>query len=157
MKSFIFTLLGTLICSSIAFTPSSSPNKLPNANTQLTDVASIAADPEMMKGILQASGDQLYTLAGGAAAAIAAGFAVLKGKGDDAQVSKPKVIDVSIPYNAAAKLAFSTTNIASGRFSDFETLYHAKAVADVTAKKMARDVVEMKKVAETLAKQMEAL
>lgn len=52
-------------------------------------------------------------------------------------------VDVSIPYNSAAMLAFNDWN-GSGKFDDstfqqFQAIYTEKVVAQVTAKKVARD------------------
>lgn len=110
--------------------------------------------------------DQMMIAAGGAAALAAAAAAAVFGNkngGDSATTAdkgvaaEPEAIDVSIPYNSAAMLAFSGTKLPKSKFEEFESLYLAKTVADVTAKKMARDVEEMEKVASKLAKDMEAL
>ncbi|KAL3941833.1 MAG: hypothetical protein SGBAC_003879 [Bacillariaceae sp.] len=111
-------------------------------------------------------GDQMMIAAGGAAAVAAAAAAALfvnKNGGDGTAIAgkgvaaAPEAIDVSIPYNSAAMLAFSGTNLPKSKFEEYESLYLAKTVADVTAKKMARDVLEMEKIAAKLAKDMEAL
>ena len=48
--------------------------------------------------------------------------------------SKPEPIDISIPYDAAAKLAYEASD-KSMKYEDFKVKYEADAVADVIAKK----------------------
>lgn len=68
-----------------------------------------------------------------------------KSRGGGAAASKPKV-DVSIPYNAAARLAYDNWCQANEEtykeeaFAAFESLYVQKSVADATAKKLERDL-----------------
>lgn len=53
-----------------------------------------------------------------------------------------EAVDVSIPYNAAAMLEYSKLmggNFDSASFEKFQSIYEAKVVAQVTAKKVARD------------------
>ena len=89
------------------------------------------------------------------AAAVAAlgliGVAVTSGKSDGDSAAKetkavsaePEVaVDISIPYNAAAMLEY--TKLMGGKFDaatfdKFRSVYETKAVALVTAKKVARD------------------
>ena len=85
------------------------------------------------------------------------------GKGDAATStaaagakSEPEAIDVSIPYNAAARIAFKQTKLAESKFQEFESLYLQKTVAEVTAKKMKRDVAEFEKGVAKLAKDLES-
>ncbi|CAJ1968587.1 unnamed protein product [Cylindrotheca closterium] len=131
-------------------------------NSALKDAAML--DPT---AILQ-GGDPLMLAAGGAVAAVAAAAAAfLENNNKDtsgvasgkAGVAEPEAIDVSIPYNSAALLAFSEAKLpkSKSKFDEFESLYVAKTVADVTVKKMARDVVAMEKVAAKLTKDLEAL
>jgi hypothetical protein len=179
MKASIL-VLASLLSSANTFTAGPTVSK---KNTALKDVAVL--DPEMINGALQTGGDQMVmaarAVAGAAAVAFAAAASATMGKAKGSSVSsvsssssavtaepEPEIIDISIPYNAAAKLAFAETKLSSSQFQEFETLYLAKTVADVTVKKMARDmeetvkkmardVEEMKKVATKLAQDMESL
>ena len=91
--------------------------------------------------------------AGGAA--IAAGFAAifsgLKGgsKTTTQALEKAKIppVDVSIPYNAAAVLAFDEFKgnkiFPEDSFSQFEAIYNEKVVAMVKSKKIQRELVDI--------------
>jgi hypothetical protein len=72
-------------------------------------------------------------------------------------VPEEVVVDISIPYDSAARLAFAATGLTESKFVEFKPLYEAKTVADVTAKKMARDLQSMKDVAAEKTKALEAL
>ena len=83
------------------------------------------------------------------------GFAVSSGNSsgdsDTPSASTPKAasapkpvetVDVSIPYNAAAMLEYTKLmgpKVDAAKFAKFEALYEEKVVAQVTAKKVARD------------------
>lgn len=82
------------------------------------------------------------------------GFAVSSGNksdGNDTPAAAPKAasppkpveaVDVSIPYNAAAMLEYTKlmgTKFDAAKFAKFESIYLEKVVAQVTAKKVARD------------------
>ena len=82
------------------------------------------------------------------------GFAVSSGSKSDSSetpaaapkaASAPKpveAVDVSIPYNAAAMLEYTKLmgpKFDAAKFAKFEALYEEKVVAQVTAKKVARD------------------
>ena len=83
------------------------------------------------------------------------GFAVSSGNKSDSSeasstvapkaVSAPKpveMVDVSIPYNAAAMLEYTKLmgpKIDAATFAKYEAIYEEKVVAQVTAKKVARD------------------
>jgi predicted lipid-binding transport protein (Tim44 family) len=95
------------------------------------------------------------SVAGGIAASVlgAGGFAVArkrggaKANGDTAAPAAKKVgkIDVSIPYDAAAKLAYNEFR-SSGKETDYETFknkYEQLAVAQVTLKKFEREYAEL--------------
>lgn len=135
-----------------------------STTTELNDAAGL--DPAMIKGAIQMDFDQTTIIAGGAVAAIAAAAAAFMGKGGEdstesssasaVEEAEPEPIDVSIPYDAAARLAFAGSKLSASKFQEFEALYLKKTVTDVTAKKMARDVVEMEKVAAKLAQDLEA-
>lgn len=79
-----------------------------------------------------------------------------------AAVNVPPPPDLSIPYDAAARLAFAEwkgTNEAT--YAKFQPLYEAKAVAEATAKKVARDALHEEKrytdIAGQAVKDIEAL
>jgi hypothetical protein len=58
-------------------------------------------------------------------------------------VGEPEIkIDVSIPYNAAALIAYEKVigEYNEATFAKFESLYHEKAVAEVTLKKVTREL-----------------
>eukprot|EP00525_Craspedostauros_australis_P005247 CAMPEP_0198115904 /NCGR_PEP_ID=MMETSP1442-20131203/7939_1 /TAXON_ID= /ORGANISM="Craspedostauros australis, Strain CCMP3328" /LENGTH=166 /DNA_ID=CAMNT_0043773509 /DNA_START=77 /DNA_END=577 /DNA_ORIENTATION=+ len=79
----------------------------------------------------------------GAAVAAAVGFATKSSekpsKAAVEEIPEPEAIDVSIPYNAAAQLAFDASALEASEFATFEEAYLAKTVAEVTLKKMQRD------------------
>ena len=70
---------------------------------------------------------------------------------------EPEPIDVSIPYDAAARLAFKAAKLPESKYDEFVPLYEAKTVADVTVKKFARDLKEMEADAAEKAKALAAL
>jgi non-homologous end joining protein Ku len=57
------------------------------------------------------------------------------------EAPKAEVVDISIPYDAAAMLAFEAAG-SKGEFAAFKATYEAKAVAMVTAKKAAVDAAK---------------
>jgi hypothetical protein len=82
------------------------------------------------------------------------GFALSNGNKSDsgnASAAVPKAtteakaiekVDLSIPYNAAAMLEYNKvmgSKFDSAKFAKFEAIYETKVVAQVTAKKVARD------------------
>ena len=160
----VFVIIAALIGESAAFTTSgicsTDGATTSRPRTTLKDAAIL--DPDVLTGI-QSGGDQVIVAAGGAAAALAAALYGKNGgattsTGGDAAVEEPEPepIDVTIPYNAAAMLAFDATKLPKSKFEEFESLYLAKTVADVTVKKMAREVVEMEKVAAKLTKDLDS-
>lgn len=76
------------------------------------------------------------------------------------KAGEPAKIDVSIPYNAAARLAYDEwkkSNASSNAsFEQYEPLYIKKTVADVTAKKVTRDMELAVKEAQAAAKSVDA-
>jgi len=77
----------------------------------------------------------------------------------------PEPIDVSIPYDAAALLAYTQAkgikaddvdDIDMGEFEKFKALYEEKTVYEVTAKKKARDLAAFQAEAEKKAKELAA-
>lgn len=76
---------------------------------------------------------------------------------------EPEPIDVSIPYDAAARLAFDEYLQSKGiefdemLYSSFRPLYEDKAISDVIVKKIARDLAAAEQVAEEATKRLESL
>jgi hypothetical protein len=65
--------------------------------------------------------------------------------------AKPEPIDVSIPYDAAARLAYEEWRAEYNKgdfneigYEDFKKKYEAMAIATVVSKKIARDLETMK-------------
>ncbi len=98
------------------------------------------------------------------------GSALLGNKGSDTTSSKavtakkaepkPEPIDVSIPYDAAALLAYQKANMkgkeTDKEFQDFKIMYKELAVAEVILKKEQQKIVDMEaKVKEMQSKIME--
>jgi len=102
---------------------------------------------------------QAAIAAGGAA--VVAGLAAVFGRGMNKKETAPVVeeeeelppIDVSIPYNAAAMLAFDEwkggKTFPEDTFAKFETIYENKMVAMVTAKKVQRELDDATKMADS--------
>jgi hypothetical protein len=71
------------------------------------------------------------------------GTSAPKASSAKAEPAAPIIVDVSIPYNAAAMLAYNDWNTGGefdeSTFQKFQTIYEEKVVAQVTAKKVARD------------------
>ena len=69
-------------------------------------------------------------------------------------------IDVSIPYNAAAMLAFDEwkgeKELSKDAFAKFEAVYEEKAVAMATAKKVKRELEEVVRGLEDTIKKADA-
>jgi hypothetical protein len=64
-------------------------------------------------------------------------------KGSSPSVASKSNADVAIPYDAAARLAFDEYT-AGGKemdFDSFKTMYEKMTVADITAKKLERDLL----------------
>lgn len=141
------TIVGTDPAS--AFVPSPAQSSSSN-NARFTSSAidaAIAIDPT-------------YVIAGVGAAVSAIGGAAIafgrKGGDKNASIAKvaktaaePKPIDVSIPYDAAASLAFDAYAKSSSNkvdFKQFQSLYYAQMVAEVKSKVQERKINEMKMV-----------
>ena len=101
--------------------------------------------------------DQTQLVEAGAvllAAVAAAGAATLRGDGEGESTQKaapsepePEPIDVSIPYDAAVRLAYDEWR--SGKFDEtdyqqFKKVYELKCVAEVTASRYARELADLK-------------
>lgn len=75
------------------------------------------------------------------------------------------MIDISIPYDAAARLEFtswlasrpSASSNSEEMFAKFKPLYEANAVAEVTVKKQARDLELARDAATVAAKALDEL
>ena len=78
---------------------------------------------------------------GGAAPVKAAAAAVVEEKKAEPKAAAPPAVDISIPYDAAARLEFDASNKSfdAAKFEAFKEEYYTKTVAMVTAKKAARD------------------
>lgn len=119
----------------------------------------------------QSSGVQAKVVAAGAG--VAAALAGIFGfRNNDSKPSpspipaaaKPEPIDVSIPYDAAARLEFTAwlathPDAVNGddTFAKFKPLYEAKAVAEVTVKKQLRDLQLAQDAAASAAKALDEL
>jgi len=142
------TIVGTDPVSS--FVPSPTQSSSSNNASRLT---SSAVDAAMAI-------DPTYVIASvGAAVSAIGGAAIAFGrKGGDKNastakvakaVAKPEPIDVSIPYDAAAYLAFDAYAKSSSKkvdFKQFQSLYYELMVAEVKAKVQERKINEMKMV-----------
>lgn len=65
---------------------------------------------------------------------------------EDTPEVKPETIDISIPYDAAALLAFEEwkgeADFDAFKYKKFKNIYETKTVAEVSLKKVQRDVAE---------------
>jgi hypothetical protein len=133
-----------------AFVPSPAQSSSSNNASRLTSSAldaAIAIDPTYVI----ASVGVAVSAIGGAAIAFrrkggektASAAEVVKA------VAEPEPIDVSIPYDAAASLAFDAYAKSSSKkvdFKQFQSLYYEQMVAEVKAKVQERKINEMKMV-----------
>lgn len=107
----------------------------------------VALDPSLV------SDPNVLTAVG---AAVAAAVAAAVGLNDDKRTrlksdinkipSKPEPIDVSIPYNAAAALAYNAYEESAKKgvtFDDFLPLYEAQMVAEVKVKVQQRKIADV--------------
>lgn len=111
---------------------------------------------------LGVSPDVIIPAAVAAVAAIGAALG-LSGKKSDGEkkeanvsISEPEAIDVSIPYDAAASLAYNSYTESSENskvdFKEFQSLHEKQMVAEVKAKVQERKVAEEKSILEGLEK-----
>jgi hypothetical protein len=120
------------------------------------------ADPDISNAMASLDPKVLFAVAAAAVAGFV-GVSMSKGDGDGKNTvnvvagTELKANDVSIPYDSAARLAFAETGIEGSLFGEFQPLYLAKTVADVTAKKMARNIKELDEVAAKATKEIESL
>jgi hypothetical protein len=102
------------------------------------------------KGLLAAGAAVVAGI--GAIAAIAGSGPKVDTKEKAAPVEPEPKIDVSVPYNAAAKLAYQEWKgsdvFNEAEFTQFEEVYLGKAVAEAAAKKTARDIEAARAAAE---------
>lgn len=150
MRSVQFTLLSAIgMAQTAAFVPPSHP-KNPTVLAALDP--SILSDPTVLIGV-----------AGAAGAAI---VAAITGKGANGKTvkkaasSKPGKVDLSIPYDAAATLAYNAYAISSTKkvnFDKFQALYVSQIVAMVKAKTKVGKVTEKKTVVDAMQKKLAAL
>lgn len=122
----------------------------PTQSSSCKNVSPLSA----VDGAMTMAMDPTYVIAGVGAAVSAIGGAAIAfgrrgGKSDAPAIAQPELepepIDVSIPYDAAASLAFSTyTESSSAKvdFKQFQTLYYEQMVAEVKAKVQERRVNE---------------
>ena len=117
--------------------------------------------------------DQTMLLAGGAAVALVAiGGAVLSNMGgssesstvEEAAPEEPEPIDVSIPYNSAARVAYDQWRVENKKggfdkegFAVFEEIYTEATIGMVAYKKMERDLALKKASYEAIEKKLETL
>lgn len=121
---------------------------------------------------LQISGVQGKVVAAGAgvAAAVAGIFGFRKNNDSEPSlnpnpsVAEPEPIDITIPYDAAARLEFTAwlathpdAANSEDTFAKFKPLYEAKAVAEVTVKKQTRDLALAQETATAAAKALDEL
>jgi hypothetical protein len=166
MKAASILFVALLVSQASAFGVVSSPREHKNHASSATalhmDAASVLQgfDMSSVSNQMMAGFAALVGLVGAAATQVGK-----KSTSDGAATSSSKVVavpeevvvDISIPYDSAARLAFAATGLTESKFAEFKPLYEAKTVADVTAKKMARDLQSMKDVAAEKTKALEAL
>lgn len=144
-------------------------NNAANAAESLSKSALLAVDVAFVNDAMDINNSDILLPAAGAAvvAAIGAAVGMRNGNGSKATASKaaeeevPK-IDVSIPYDAPAQLAFS--QMPKGKrveYAKFKGLYEGKAVAEVKKKvygqKVAMEMERMGKEIEDMQKEMDGM
>ncbi|KAL3790829.1 hypothetical protein ACHAWO_010668 [Cyclotella atomus] len=158
MKLSILSFFGAVagVCPASAFVP---PQTHTNNGPHLQAVDTVMAV------------EPTYVIASvGAAVSAIAGAAIAFGRkvaGDAAVTTKselvapePEVIDVSIPYDAAAMLSYNVYGKSSSTkvdFDQFKSLYYEQMVAEVKATVQARKVNKMKSVLATLESDANAI
>jgi hypothetical protein len=142
------------------------PEMLTNASANVN--LSMADDLNIVKSVDQ------NTILGGVGAAVASAVAFFTTRGGKKGTSsktvgkkaapEPEPIDVSIPYNAAAQLAYDEWRVANEKgastpagFAAFKTLYEEATVGKVTYKKMERDLAAFKASYEAIEKKLDSL
>lgn len=145
------TLTNTFVAAVLASQATGFAPIVPTSTTTSRSQAPSMALPDALGGL--GSLDQTQLVEAGvvlvAAAAAAAAVALQgDGEGDSAQEAappepEPEPIDVSIPYDAAARLAYDEWR--SGKFDEvdyqkFKEVYELKSVAEVTASRYAREL-----------------
>lgn len=145
MKLSIF-MLGTMagVCPVSAFSP---PQGRPQnvQSLQAVDTA-MAVDPTY---VIAGVGAAVSAIGGAAIAFGRKGGESIAAKKSPAAIVKPEVIDLSVPYDAAATLAYNAyTKTFSTKvdFEQFRSLYYEQMVAEVKAAVQERKVNEMKSV-----------
>lgn len=83
---------------------------------------------------------------------------------EDVSEPEPEPIDISIPYDAAARLAFrelqgidESAAIDEAQFAKFKPIYEEAAVVEATIKKRARDMADLQAALEKKAAEMKQL
>lgn len=134
---------------------SASSSSSPSSLAAIDPSAALLSDPEL---VLPALGAAVVAVGIAAAAGLNKGDASAGGSANKAAaepVEEPKV-DVSIPYDAPAVLAYAQYNNKSVDYEQFKTLYESKMVAEVKVKvqkqkmeqalkKMEGEVADMQK------------
>ena len=100
----------------------------------------------------------------GAAFAVSGGTSSSSGSAAPAAPTISEKIDLSIPYDAAARLAYremkglkESDAYDEGEFLKFKAVYEETAIANVVVKKMERDLRDMQAAAEQKAKNLASL
>ncbi|GAX19138.1 hypothetical protein FisN_3Lh080 [Fistulifera solaris] len=171
MKSYHAILFLASLAHSDAFSASKPKRISTSLSAFPTEFIAALSSPEVPVDVLASSGVQAKVVATGAgvAAALAGLFGFRKSDSTPSPspappMAKPEPIDVSIPYDAAARLDF-TAWLASHpeavnddtTFAKFKPLYEAKAVADVIVKKQMRDLQLAQDAAAAAAKALDEL
>lgn len=151
--SAILLITACCIAQNAAFAPQSTQFQVKNPTVLMAVDPSVISDPTV--------------LAAGAGTFIAIAFASFrKGSSEMSSASssgtrtKPSKVDLSIPYDAAAKLAFNAYAESSTKkvnFKKFQELYEAQMVAEVKAKVKAEKVNEKKSDMQALEEQLSAM
>jgi hypothetical protein len=107
-----------------------------------------------------------FAVGGVALVALVIGLGAILGKKEPPIVgtTPPKVstliekqleeIDVTIPYDAASRLAFRQAKL-SKDYEEFKQLYESKSVAEVIVKKKQREVADLKRIAQSTTKRLQ--
>lgn len=143
------------ICPLILLFQSCTSFVVPNTPLKNSKV-SLHAIPDAIIGgqvdqIIEAGAAAVAAIVGGAAFALKNQGTSTKPEIKESDSSTPSIIGISIPYDAAAKLAYDEWRSVNDKgeydeaiFSTFKDLYNSKVVAEVTLKKCARDLAGLK-------------
>ncbi|CAB9524250.1 expressed unknown protein [Seminavis robusta] len=133
-------LLALVAAATAAFVPSPMPFSRPNTAMQAGfDLASLGTlgDPQVIGAVVAV------------AAATVAGTMVQGAQPEPVVVEdeepEPEPIDVSIPYDAAARLAFEEADFDEEAYQEFKTIYENLASAEATVSRYQRELAALKK------------